>query len=54
MQSRRLGVAGAMSEEISSRLDYTNPREAQALEVLNTWIEKCYSTRFNLKKALPE
>jgi len=35
-----------MSEVISFRLDKTNPREAQALEVLNAWIDKGFSARF--------
>lgn len=43
-----------MSEVISFRLDDNNPREAQALGVLNTWIEKGYSTRFILTAALLE
>ena len=43
-----------MSEVISFRLDATNPREAQALEVLNTWSNKGFSTRFILTSALLE
>jgi hypothetical protein len=43
-----------MSEVISFRLDKTNLREAKALEVLNIWIEKGFSTRFILTKALLE
>ena len=43
-----------MSEVISFRLDNANPREAQALEVLNAWIEKGFSTRFILTTALLE
>jgi hypothetical protein len=34
-----------MSEVISFRLDNTNPREAQALEVLKAWIGMGYSIR---------
>jgi len=41
-----------MSEVISFRLDNTNPREAQGLEVLNAWVEKGFSTRFILTTAL--
>lgn len=43
-----------MSEVISFRLDKTNPRETQALEILNVWIAKGYSIRFILTKALLE
>ena len=43
-----------MSEVISFRLDKTNPREAQVLDVLNAWIEKGFSARFILTKALLE
>lgn len=43
-----------MSEVISFRLDKANPREAQALEVLNAWIERGFSTRFIITKALLE
>lgn len=43
-----------MSEVISFRLDKINPREAKALEVLNAWIEKGFSTRHILTTALLE
>jgi hypothetical protein len=43
-----------MSEVISFRLNKNNPREAQAFEVLNTWIEQGFSARFILTKALLE
>lgn len=48
------GVAGSMSEVISFRLDNTNPREAQALGVLNTCTDKGFSIRFILTTALIE
>lgn len=41
-----------MSEVISFRLDKKNPREAQAYLILNTWIEKGFSTRSVLTTAL--
>ena len=41
-----------MSEVIGFRLGATNPREARAHEVLNTWIGQRYSSRFFLTKAL--
>lgn len=41
-----------MSEVVSFRLNKDNPREAQALEVLNAWIEKGFSVRYTLTKAL--
>ena len=43
-----------MSEVISFRMDKNNPREAHALDVLNTWIDKGFNTRFILTKALLE
>ena len=43
-----------MSEVISFRLNKANPREAHALEVLNAWIEKGFSARYILTKALLE
>lgn len=43
-----------MSKVISFRLDQANPREAQALRVLNVWIEKGFSVRFILTKSLLE
>jgi hypothetical protein len=48
------GFAGVMSEVISFRFDLANPREAKALEVLNAWIEKGYSTRHIITTALLE
>ena len=43
-----------MSEVISFRLNKDTPREAQALEVLNTWIRKGFSARYIITKALLE
>lgn len=43
-----------MSEVISFRLDKENPREAKALEILRTWTERGYSTRFIITKGLLE
>lgn len=43
-----------MSEVISFRLDKTNPREAQALELLDAWIKQGFSARFIITKALIE
>jgi hypothetical protein len=43
-----------MSKVISFRLDDTNPREMQALAVLDKWIEQGYSIRFIITKALLE
>jgi len=43
-----------MSKVISFRLDAENPREARALEVINTWTNQGYSPRFILTKALLE
>jgi len=48
------GIAGAMSDVISFRLNKENQREAKALEVLNAWIEKGFSTRHILTMALLE
>ncbi len=41
-----------MSKVISFRLDKANPREAQALNILDTWIGQGYSLRFIFTKAL--
>jgi len=41
-----------MSEVISFRLDKSNPREAQAIEKLNRWMDRGYSSRFILTQAL--
>lgn len=41
-----------MSEVISFRLDPNNPREAQALQVLEGMITKGYSLRFIISEAL--
>jgi hypothetical protein len=41
-----------MSEVISFRLDDKNPREAQAREVLNAWVEMGYSVRSVLTESL--
>lgn len=41
-----------MSEVISFRLDKNNPREAQAIEKLNRWVDRGYSSRFILTQAL--
>jgi len=43
-----------MSEVISFRLDKENPRESKAIEILNAWIEKGFSTRNILTTALYE
>ena len=43
-----------MSDVISFRLNKENQREAKALEVLNAWIEKGFSTRHILTTALLE
>ena len=43
-----------MSEVISFRLNKDNLREAQALEVLNTWVRKGFSARLIFIKALLE
>jgi len=41
-----------MSEVISFRLSESNPREAQALNVLNTWLSKGFSVRDIITQAL--
>lgn len=41
-----------MSKVISFRMDNANPREAQALDVLNAWTEQGYNLRFVLTEAL--
>ena len=41
-----------MSEVISFRLDATNPREAQAREVLRSWYAQGYSVRHIITEAL--
>jgi hypothetical protein len=41
-----------MSEVISFRLSEDNPREAQAREVLNAWVDKGYSVRHIITEAL--
>jgi len=43
-----------MSGVVSFRLDKNNPREAQALNILNSWIDQRFSVRFILTKALLE
>ena len=43
-----------MSEVISFRLNKSNPRESQALEVLSRWVTQGYSLRFVITKALLE
>ncbi len=41
-----------MSKVYSFRLDADNPREAQAMEVIDTWVSKGYSLRYILTEAL--
>jgi hypothetical protein len=41
-----------MSKVYSFRLDFNNPREAQAREVINAWVLKGYSLRQVVIKAL--
>jgi len=41
-----------MSEVISFRTNKDNPREAQAIEVLKTWVDQGYSVRHVLAEAL--
>ena len=41
-----------MSEVISFRLSKDNPREAQAMAVLQAWVNKGYSVRYVLTEAL--
>ena len=41
-----------MSAVVSFRLNDENPREAQAREVLNTWVNKGFSVRHVLTEAL--
>ena len=41
-----------MSKVYSFRLDADNPREANAMEVINTWVSRGYSLRYILTEAL--
>lgn len=41
-----------MSKVYSFRLDADNPREAQAMEVIDTWVSQGYSLRYILTEAL--
>ena len=41
-----------MSKVFSFRLDADNPREAQAIEAIDTWVSKRYSLRYILAEAL--
>ena len=41
-----------MSKVYSFRLDADNPREAQAMEVINAWVSQGYSLRHILAEAL--
>jgi len=41
-----------MSKVYSFRLDDENPREAQAREVIVTWVEEGYSLRYVITEAL--
>jgi len=41
-----------MSKVFSFRLSEDNPREAQAMEVIDTWISQGYSLRYILTEAL--
>jgi hypothetical protein len=41
-----------MSKVFSFRLDENNPREAQAMEVIDTWASRGYSLRYVLVEAL--
>ena len=41
-----------MSKVYSFRLDADNPREAQAIEVISTWVSQGYSLRYILTEAL--
>jgi len=41
-----------MSKVYSFRLSADNPREAQAIEVINTWVSQGYSLRYILTGAL--
>lgn len=41
-----------MSQVVSFRLDESNPREAQALQVLQAWVSRGNSIRFTVVEAL--
>lgn len=41
-----------MSKVYSFRLDENNPREAQAREVIEAWVEEGYSLRYAVVEAL--
>jgi hypothetical protein len=41
-----------MSKVIGFRLSEDNPREAQAMDVIGTWVSQCYSLRHILTDAL--
>ena len=41
-----------MSKVYSFRLDADNPREAQAMEVIDTWVSQGYSLRYILTETL--
>lgn len=41
-----------MSKVFSFRLDENNPREAQAIKIINAWVSKGYSLRYILVEAL--